>query len=455
MTDYKTTLNLPHTEFSMKGNLGQREPDRLQAWQDSGLYRRLSTACQDKPKFILHDGPPYANGDIHIGHAVNKILKDIILKSKRLSGFDAPYIPGWDCHGLPIELMVEKKQGKAGDKISVREFRQACRVYAKQQVALQKVDFERLGVLGDWDSPYLTMDYQFEADIVRAVGRIVEAGHVQKGFKPVNWCLDCGSALAEAEVEYQNKRSLAIDVAFDCVDHAVAASVLGLVDTITPISVVIWTTTPWTLPANQAVSLHPDLQYSVVRVEHQDQPRRLIIASDLLPAAMARYTMTAHLETECAGRVLEGLLLQHPLYARQVPVILGQHVTVESGTGAVHTAPVHGVDDYHVGLKYGLKVDNPVDANGVFVAETPELGGQHITKAEPIILALLEDKQCLLAQVPFEHSYPHCWRHKTPIIFRATPQWFISMDQKGLRNQALQAIKEVTWVPAWGQKRIE
>ena len=455
--DYKATLNLPTTDFPMKGNLSQREPEQLKAWKEKALYRKIREIFQGRPRFILHDGPPYANGEIHIGHAVNKVLKDIIVKSKGLSGFDAPYVPGWDCHGLPIELMVEKKIGKAGIQVDPTEFRHACRQYAAEQVDVQREEFIRLGVFGDWQNPYLTMDFKFEADIIRSLGQICANGHLTKGAKPVHWCTDCGSALAEAEVEYENKRSLAIDVRFRVVDELAtlqrchtAEGHLGN----GPLSVVIWTTTPWTLPANQAVALNPELDYAVVQSEESGE--RLLIAEALMKDTMVRigvenYRVVAY----CKGSALEGLLLRHPFLNREVPIILGDHVTLEAGTGAVHTAPGHGQEDYVVGLKYDLKVDNPVGDDGVFLPDTQFFAGQHVLTANPQVVEVLKDHGALLHVESIEHSYPHCWRHKTPVIFRATPQWFISMDKNGLRAKTLQEIKQVQWIPDWGQARIE
>ncbi len=457
--DYKSTLNLPNTAFPMKGNLAQREPERLKHWQELDLYQAIRLEMQGRPKFILHDGPPYANGEIHIGHAVNKVLKDIIIKSKTLSGFDAPYVPGWDCHGLPIELQVEKKVGKAGTKVAPDAFRKACREYAGKQVAIQKEAFIRLGILGGWDKPYLTMDFGFEAGIVRTLGAIAQKGHIIKGAKPVHWCTDCGSALAEAEVEYEDKRSPAIDVRFQVVDETgflAACHHVPAHDGQGPVSVVIWTTTPWTLPANQAVALNPDLEYAVVQCVKEGKQERLVLAEALLKDAMARYEIEHYqVVAYCKGSALEHQLLHHPFYDRQVPVILGDHVTTDAGTGAVHTAPGHGQDDYAAGLKYNLPVDNPVGADGVFLPKTEFFAGQHVFNANTQVLEVLQNNGKLLHNQAILHSYPHCWRHKTPIIFRATPQWFISMTQNGLREQALNEIKRVEWIPDWGQARIE
>ncbi|MFI3155487.1 MAG: isoleucine--tRNA ligase [Methylococcaceae bacterium] len=457
--DYKKTLNLPNTAFPMKGNLAQREPERLKKWNEADLYNKIRQEFAGRPKFVLHDGPPYANGEIHIGHAVNKVLKDIIVKSKSLSGFDAPYVPGWDCHGLPIELQVEKKIGKAGVKVSPAVFRKACREYAGKQVNIQKEAFIRLGILADWEHPYLTMDFAFEADIVRSLGKISQNGHIAKGAKPVHWCTDCGSALAEAEVEYEDKHSPAVDVRFQVVDEAGFLSHCHHVpehDGSGPLSVVIWTTTPWTLPANQGVALNPDLEYSVVQCEKDGKKERLVVAEALLKDAMLRYDIeNYHVIAYCKGAALEHQLLQHPFYDRQVPIILGDHVTTEAGTGAVHTAPGHGQDDYVVGLKYGLPVDNPVGNDGVFLPNTEIFAGEHVFNANAHVLEVLEQKGKLLHHVAILHSYPHCWRHKTPIIFRATPQWFISMNKNKLREQALNEVKRVAWIPEWGQARIE
>ena len=364
--DYKNTLNLPETDFAMKANLANREAAWVGEWQQNKLYAQIRAARAGCPQFILHDGPPYANGNIHIGHAVNKILKDIIIKSKTMSGFDAPYVPGWDCHGLPIELNVEKKFGKVGDKVTAKEFRQHCREFALGHVANQKADFQRLGVLGDWDNPYLTMDFQQEADIIRSLGNIAANGHTHKGLKPVHWCMDCGSALAEAEVEYEEKQSHAIDVAFAVKDVADFAQRAGLSSVPSAVDFVIWTTTPWTLPANQAVSLHPELVYVVVQADIEAKSRTLVLAQALYEATLARYQAeNIQVLAEVAGAAFEHVALQHPFYERVVPVIVGEHVTADAGTGAVHTAPGHGQDDFVIGKKYDLKVDNPVDNNGV------------------------------------------------------------------------------------------
>ncbi|MCU7914892.1 MAG: isoleucine--tRNA ligase [Candidatus Thiodiazotropha sp. (ex Gloverina cf. vestifex)] len=459
MSDYKQTLNLPKTNFPMRGNLAQREPERLKQWEEIDLYKKVREVSAGRPSFILHDGPPYANGDIHIGHAVNKILKDIIVKSRTLDGFDAPYVPGWDCHGLPIELQVEKKIGKPGKKVSVAQFRKACREYARKQVNGQREDFKRLGVMGDWDNPYLTMDHQFEADIIRSLGKIVANDHVQKGYKPVHWCTDCGSALAEAEVEYQDKDSFAIDVRFSVVDEEALIKCCHHVPEGCgegPLSMVIWTTTPWTLPANQAVALNPSLEYAVVECDSDRGKERLVIADAMLKDVMDRFGIEHyHVVGYAKGGAFEGLLLDHPFYNRQVPVILGEHVTLEAGTGAVHTAPGHGLDDYVVGARYKLPVDNPVGSNGCFVEDTELFAGLHVLSANERVIEVLQDRGALMHEERLRHSYPHCWRHKTPIIFRATPQWFVSMEQNGLRQAALKEIDQVQWMPDWGKARIQ
>lgn len=458
MADYKNTLNLPNTAFPMKGNLPQREPEILQRWEAMDLYGMLREACRGRPRFVLHDGPPYANGDIHIGHAVNKVLKDIIVKSKTLSGFDAPYIPGWDCHGLPIELNVEKKAGKPGVKLDAAAFRSACREYASQQVEGQRRDFIRLGVVGDWRHPYLTMQYGVEADIIRALGAIVENRHLTKGYKPVHWCTDCASALAEAEVEYEDKDSFAIDVRFPVLNEQALVARCHHVEGRCgegPLSVVIWTTTPWTLPANRAVALNPVLDYVVVQCDTGHGQERLLLSDALLKDAMGRYNVEKYqVLAYCKGSDLEGLKLSHPFYQREVPVILGEHVTTEAGTGAVHTAPGHGQEDYIVGRRYKLPVDNPVGGDGRFLPDTELFAGQHVFVANNSVIEVLKNRAALVHGEKLRHSYPHCWRHKTPIIFRATPQWFISMEQNHLRTAALSEIREVEWKPDWGQARI-
>ncbi|TKI08714.1 isoleucine--tRNA ligase [Martelella alba] len=453
MSDYKNTLNLPDTGFPMRGDLAKREPGMLQRWYEQDLYGIIRHAKKGKKTFILHDGPPYANGNIHIGHSVNKILKDIIVKSKGLMGYDSPYVPGWDCHGLPIELKVEQLIGKPGDKVSAAEFRVACREYAAEQVAGQKKDFIRLGVLGDWAHPYLTMNYGTEANIIRALGKIIESGHLHKGAKPVHWCIDCRSALAEAEVEYYDRTSPSIDVAFRAVDTEAVAAKFGVAGLNGPVSLVIWTTTPWTLPANRAIALHPDYDYQLAAVGDQ----YWILAAELLESVMARAGVERWtLLGGCKGAALESLRFQHPFMGFDVPVILGQHVTLDAGTGAVHTAPGHGPDDYDIGREYGLEVANPVGPDGCYLPGTfPGLDGVQVFKANDKVVDILRDHGALVHVEKLQHSYPHCWRHKTPVIFRATPQWFVSMDQKGLRRRSLEEIQGVRWIPSWGQARIE
>jgi isoleucyl-tRNA synthetase len=450
LADYKDTINLPKTSFPMKADLARREPATLEWWEKQGIYARLRAAARGRPKFVLTDGPPYANGDIHIGHAVNKILKDIVVKSRTLDGFDAPYVPGWDCHGLPIEHQIEKKLGKDAKRLDAAAFRRACREYAQAQVDGQRRDFKRLGVLGDWDRPYLTMLPEYEAEQLRAFARILENGHVYKGLKPVHWCLDCRSALAEAEVEYEERTSPAIDVRFRVEDPADFARRTG-VALESPVSIVIWTTTPWTLPANQAVALGADIDYSVVRTPTE----HLVLATDLADAVLARAGIeNSTTIARVAGEKLEGLQLQHPFYERTVPVILGEHVTLDAGTGAVHTAPGHGQEDFAIGQEHGLPIDNPVGSDGRFLESTPLFAGLEVFAANERIVATLRERDALLVHAPYRHSYPHCWRHKTPLIFRATPQWFIGMEQAGLRTQALAEIPKVKWTPAWGESRI-
>ena len=452
MTDYKATLNLPNTAFPMKANLAQREPQILKKWQQSEIYNSIRKARKGSEQFILHDGPPYANGDIHIGHAVNKILKDIIVKSKTLSGFDAPYVPGWDCHGLPIEHNVEKKVGKAGHKVDVKTFRQKCREYAAKQVAGQKADFVRLGVLGDWDKPYLTMDYQTEADTVRALGKIAENGYLIRGYKPVYWSVVGGSALAEAEVEYHDKTSFSIDVRYGVVDSDDLSQRVDALGGEGDVSVVIWTTTPWTLPASLAVSVNADLHYVIVQAGSE----RLIVAEALLEAVMKRagvedYTVVATVN----GEKLEGLSLQHPFYERQVPVVLGDHVTTDAGTGCVHTAPDHGMEDFVVSQKYGIETINYVNGDGTYHDGVEIFAGDHVYKVDEKVIALLVENGKLVHQEKFQHSFPHCWRTKTPLIFRATPQWFITLNKNDLHKRIQKGIEGVEWIPNWGQARIE
>ncbi|PPU31680.1 MULTISPECIES: isoleucine--tRNA ligase [unclassified Xanthomonas] len=467
--DYKATLHLPATDFPMRGDLPKREPAMLDRWEREGLYAQLRANAAGRPLFVLHDGPPYANGQIHLGHAVNKILKDIIVKSKYLAGFDAPYIPGWDCHGLPIEIAIEKKYGKVGVKLDAAEFRQKCREYASEQIDLQRRDFKRLGVVGDWDNPYKTLDFRFEANELRALAKIVDNGHLTRGVKPVHWCFDCGSALAEAEIEYADKVSPTVDIAYPARDPgAVAAAFGATLPAGVSVAVPIWTTTPWTLPASLAVSLGAELDYVLVEgPADRGQPRWLVIAEALAAKALSRYGVDeVVVHGRAKGAALDQMLLNHPFYAeREIPLLLGDHVSAEDGTGAVHTAPGHGQEDYQVSKQYGLLERygaaqiNPVDGRGVYLPSTPPLGdtvlaGLHIWKANEVIIDALRDTGVLLAASKMEHSYPHCWRHKTPIAFRATPQWFFSMEQANLRADALKAVEQATWYPAWGQARI-
>ncbi|WP_407354636.1 isoleucine--tRNA ligase [Luteimonas sp. R10] len=453
----------------MRGDLPKREPQTLARWEEEGLYARIRAHAKGRPTWVLHDGPPYANGVIHIGHAVNKVLKDAIVKSRLLAGFDAPYVPGWDCHGLPIEHAVEKQHGKVGEKLDAAAFRAKCREYAAEQIELQRSDFKRLGVIGDWDNPYRTMAFRYEADMLRALARIVERGHVTRGFKPVHWCFDCQSALAEAEIEYADRQSPAIDVAYAAQDpRALAQAFDTAVDDDTVVAVPIWTTTPWTLPASVAVSLGAELDYVLVEGPRRGGHRQLLVLAEALAAsALQRYGMDAvTVLGRAKGAALEGLQLRHPFYAaRDIPLILGEHVSDEDGTGAVHTAPGHGQEDFVVGRRYGINERytaaelNPVDARGIYLASTPPAGdaviaGVHIWKANALIVEALRGNGSLLAHAPLQHSYPHCWRHKTPVAFRATPQWFISMEQAHLRRDALAAIDEVQWFPDWGRARI-
>ncbi|MGL9769491.1 MAG: isoleucine--tRNA ligase [Sodalis sp. (in: enterobacteria)] len=452
MTDYRNTLNLPDTEFPMRGDLAKREPGILERWYEQDLYRIIRQAKKGKKTFILHDGPPYANGRIHIGHSVNKILKDIIIKSKGFMGYDSPYVPGWDCHGLPIELKVEKLIGKPGEKVSAKEFRAASRRYAAEQVEEQKRDFIRLGVFGDWKNPYLTMNFATEANIIRALGKIIANGHLYKGAKPVHWCIDCRSALAEAEVEYYDRTSLSIDVAFVADDVCAVAAKFGAVEFAGQISLVIWTSMPWTLPANRAIAVHPDFDYQLVEVEGQGY----ILVADRVDSVMTRANITRWTVLGSAkGSALELLRFRHPFMGFDVPAILARHVTLDAGTGAVHTAPGHGPDDYIIGQQYGLEVANIVGQDGSYLPGTlAELDGLQLFRADDVVINLLRDSGALLHVEKLQHSYPHCWRHKTPIVFRTTSQWFVSMDQRGLRQQLLTKIKDVKWIPTWGQLRI-
>ena len=457
----RATLNLADTAFPMRGDLPKREPGWIADWQKSGLYQKIQQHTKGRPRFVLHDGPPYANGDIHIGHAVNKILKDIIVRSKVLAGFDAQYVPGWDCHGLPIEHQIEKQHGR---NLPADEVRKLCRTYAAEQVARQKKDFIRLGVLGDWENPYLTMNFSAEANEIRALGKMLGDGYLYQGLKPVNWCLDCRSALAEAEVEYEDKHSPAIDVAFEVHPHHATnvAKAFGLDHLDGPAFAVIWTTTPWTLPANEAVSVHPAVEYALIGTAKGN----LILGAELAESALQRYDLQGQVLGKCSGAALEHVLLNHPFYDKDVPIICGEHVTTDAGTGLVHTAPAHGVDDFNIGKKYGLPVENPVGDDGCFLQKTlplptGPLAGLSVWEANPKVLETLRYNHRLLAEVKLQHSYPHCWRHKTPIIFRATTQWFVGMDtppkpgESTLRHLAEVAVGDTNFYPAWGRARLE
>ena len=490
MADYRKTLNMPDTPFPMRGDLAKREPGWVAAWQENRLYWKIREASKGRPRFVLHDGPPYANGDIHIGHAVNKILKDIIVRSKTLAGFDAPYVPGWDCHGLPIEHQIEKTHGK---HLPADQARELCRSFAAEQVERQKKDFIRLGVLGDWDNPYLTMAFRNEADEIRSLGTLYTQGYLFKGLKPVNWCFDCGSALAEAEVEYQDKKSPAIDVGFRLdaaergrVAHAFGIKALPEGDCYT----VIWTTTPWTIPANQALNMHPEFTYELVKTARGC----LILAAELRAAALSRYGLEGEVLGACQGAALAQVVFRHPLYDRASPVYLGDYVTLDTGTGIVHSAPAYGLEDFESCRKHGMHNDEiltPVQGDGVFAASLPYFGGMYVWKANAAIIEKLAEVGSLFASAEIVHSYMHCWRHKTPIIYRATTQWFVGMDRavarpvhsgqsdgyppgplsgKGgddvgspaathekqvtLRGLALAAVEATTFYPDWGKARL-
>ncbi|WP_038821619.1 isoleucine--tRNA ligase, partial [Pseudomonas syringae] len=455
MTDYKATLNLPDTAFPMKAGLPQREPQTLQRWDSIGLYQKLREIGKDRPKFVLHDGPPYANGNIHIGHAVNKILKDMILRSKTLAGFDAPYVPGWDCHGLPIEHKVEVTHGK---NLSADRTRELCRAYAAEQIEGQKSEFIRLGVLGDWSNPYLTMNFANEAGEIRALAEMVKGGFVFKGLKPVNWCFDCGSALAEAEVEYQDKKSSTIDVAFPIADEAKLAAAFGVAELGKPAAIVIWTTTPWTIPANQALNVHPEFEYSLVDVGD----RLLVLASELVESCLARYKLEGTVIATTTGQALELINFRHPFYDRLSPIYLAEYVELGAGTGVVHCSPAYGVDDFNICKQYGLSNDDiisPVQSNGVYVESLEFFGGQFVFKANQNIIDKLVEVGSLMDTETISHSYMHCWRHKSPLIYRATAQWFVGMDKQPesgetLRKRAVKAIEDTEFVPAWGQARL-
>jgi isoleucyl-tRNA synthetase len=462
-TDYKSTLNLTDTPFPMRGDLARREPGWVKEWQRTKVYEAIREASAGRPRFVLHDGPPYANGDIHIGHAVNKILKDIIVKSKGMAGFDAPYVPGWDCHGMPIEVQIEKTYGK---NLSAAETQRLARAYATEQIDNQREQFKRLGVIGDWERPYTTMNFKNEADEIRTLGKVLSKGYIYRGLKPVNWCFDCQSALAEAEVEYEDRVDPAIDVAFPLADSqrdklAKAFGLPALPDG--SVAAVIWTTTPWTIPANQALNVHPDLVYALV----QTSRGMLVLAQDLVEACLRRYKLDGKTLATTVGAALELIEFRHPFYDRASPVYLGDYVTLEAGTGIVHSSPAYGVDDFRSCRKYGMTDEemlNPVQGDGRFAESLPFFGGLSIWKANPLIVEKLREVGALLHDEKFTHSYMHCWRHKTPIIYRATTQWFAGMDdvpgfqgvqpKESLRETALRGIEATTFYPAWGKARL-
>ena len=448
--DYKATLNLPKTTFPMKADLTGREPEMLRSWEEGRIYQKLRELRAGREMWILHDGPPYANGHIHIGHALNKILKDFVVKSRSMMGYNAVFVPGWDCHGLPIEHQVDKELGEGKRTVGVVEKRRLCREYAARFIDVQREEFRRLGVLGDWEHPYTTMDYRYEAVILRELAKFVGAGSIYRGLKPVHWCATCRTALAEAEVEYEDHRSPSIYVKFPVKD----AKGKFAIDPSQGTHFVIWTTTPWTLPANQAIALHPRLSYRLVKTPAGD----LILAQELIDACMKvfNYGKGDYQVTRgaWAGAELEGVICQHPWMEREVPVVLGEYVHTEQGTGCVHTAPGHGTEDYETGLRYGLKVENPVDDEGRFLPTLPLFGGMRVWDANPKIVAELRRRGNLLAEGIVDHTYPHCWRCKNPTIFRATEQWFISMEKNGLRQRGLEEIRKVKWIPPWGEERI-
>ncbi len=453
--DYKNTLNLTDTPFPMRGDLPKREPQWVKKWNEGQLYARIREMAKGRPTFVLHDGPPYANGEIHIGHAVNKILKDMVVKSKLMAGFDAPYVPGWDCHGMPIEIQIEKKHGRG---LAPQEVQAKSRAYATEQISVQREQFKRLGVLGEWDNPYLTMNPRNEADEIRALAKIFEKGYVFRGLKPVNWCFDCGSALAEAEVEYADKQDLAVYVAFPAEDKAVLAKAFNLKEiNAAQVSAVIWTTTPWTLPANQAINLHPEFEYALVATDKG----HLVIAKERVAFVLGAIGATGEIVATCLGQALDHMPFRHPFYDRRSPVFLGDYVTLDTGTGLVHTSPAYGVEDFLSCRANGIADDdmiNPVQGDGVYASTLPVFGGQHIWKANPQIVEHMREKGVLLHVEKFDHSYMHCWRHKTPIIYRATNQWFASMDKKvggkSLRETALAAVEATQFFPHWGKPRL-
>ncbi len=452
--NYKETINLPLTEFPMRANLNQKEPEFLKEWEEKGIYKKQREMSQGRPKYILHDGPPYANGRIHIGHSINKILKDIVVKSRQMSGFDAPYVPGWDCHGLPIELQVDKDLGAKKQGMSKLDIRKHCREYAGKFIDIQRDEFKRLGILGDWDNPYLTMDYAYEAATARELGKFFEKGSVYKGRKPVHWCSSCQTALAEAEVEYNEKTSPSIYVKFRGQGSGVRGQLKDIIAD-REFSIVIWTTTPWTIPANMAIAVHPDYDYSVVELPTPNS-QLLILAADLVPSCMEKWGISDYKTLgKVKGEELKGIVCRHPFIDRDSVVVTGTHVTLDAGTGCVHTAPGHGEDDYRIGLEYGLEIYTPVDKAGKFTPEVPFFAGEYVFKANKSVIEKLSEVGALIKEESIQHSYPHCWRCKGPIIFRATEQWFISMERNYLRTKAIDAInKDIRWVPNWGKDRI-
>ncbi len=463
-TEYKKTLNLPDTPFPMRGDLARREPGWVKDWQERKVYEAIRAACKGRPRFVLHDGPPYANGEIHIGTAMNKILKDIVVKSRTMAGFDAPYVPGWDCHGMPIEVQIEKTHGK---HLPTAETQRLARAYATEQIARQKKDFRRLGVLGDWDHPYLTMAYKNEADEIRTLGKILEKGYLYRGLKPVNWCFDCGSALAEAEVEYEDRQDIAIDVGFPLTEppeRDKLARAFGLSATPEgPIGTVIWTTTPWTIPSNQALNVHPHFTYALVKT-----PRgHLVLAQDLVESSLRRFKLEGTVVATAKGTALEMIAFRHPFYERASPVYLGDYVTLEQGTGVVHSSPAYGVDDFVSCRRYGMKDEqilNPVQGDGTFAPDLPFFGGQSVWDANPRIVEKIREAGQLFHSEKITHSYMFCWRHKTPVIYRATTQWFAGMDdvpgyrgvapEETLRTTALRGIENTRFYPSWGRSRL-
>ncbi|AEO08509.1 isoleucyl-tRNA synthetase [Buchnera aphidicola str. Ak (Acyrthosiphon kondoi)] len=455
MNDYKKTLNLPKTTFSMRGNLSKKEPKILKNWHENNLYKLIRKKNQEKKIFLLHDGPPYANGNIHIGHAVNKILKDIIIKSKNMSGFDAPYIPSWDCHGLPIEQKIEEKINFDQEKISTIEFQKKCREYAQDQVEKQKKDFIRLGVIGDWENSHLTMTFKNEANIIRTLSKIIKKKYLYQDFKPIHWCLECSSSVSEAEIEYSKKKSDSIIIGLKCQKKSIIKKLFHAQDfNKKEIYLLVWTTTPWTLPSSKAVSIHPNFQYQLIETEKYN----FIIAKELVKNVLNTLKIKKWIEISCIkGKFLEKIKFLHPFFKDiDLPAILGEHVTLESGTGAVHTAPDHGLDDYIISQKYNIKTSHLVNFKGDYISNIhPQLDGLNVFKANPIIIELLKKNNALFHHEILKHSYPHCWRHKSPVIYRATPQWFININQNNLRCKLLKEIKKVHWIPQWGKLRIK